>query len=146
MMNSEVEPRYPFMIMNRHYIAAPDRDHVIDYMPLHVFENGRFKEKAVVIDILCRRFAVRDVINVGRVWNPLNWSWKFKKIKVKYVYGPPKQLTFEQARSEYIELVCKRGWFSQDYENEAQFRQRVGQIETMENLLDSISYLGKWLI
>lgn len=132
--------------MNEYYIVCrPDGDVCVQIMSEPGFLKGRFKENALAIDVDCRKFAVKDVINLGRPWNPLLWSWRHKMIRVRYVFGEPDQLTFDEARSEYVELVCRKRWWSASYENEQKFRKRNAGYTNMRELLEPVSFAGKWV-
>jgi hypothetical protein len=129
------------------------------------FADGRFKEDAYIVDIDCWKFPIADVISTGRNWN--FWDIMFlsafgrkQKVKVKYIYHTPTKLTFDEAREEIVELICKRGWFSktQDRESEKSFRARMAKCVNMHDLIvgrkdpdpkgtyiGGISFYGEWV-
>jgi len=141
----QIEPRQPFVRMNRYHIKrfplAPGRlwsnDRRFSTMFRDDFEDGRFKEDASIIDVNCMKFPIDDVINLGS--GGVLWERLFEKprVKVQYFYGSPIQLSFKEARNEIIELICTHGWFSktQDGETERQFRERMMRCNDMEELL-----------
>ena len=138
-------PRIPCLVMNQYYMVGWTDGGSTRIMSERGFLNGRFKEGAVAIDVECRKFPVVDVINLGRPWNPLIWSWRHKMIRARYFFGPAVQLTFDEARKEIVDLVCRRGWWSASYENEQQFKARNAEYTNMPDLLKTISFKGKWV-
>jgi hypothetical protein len=143
------EPQYPFLIMNQHFMCLYRKSIMLglhNKLTTKGFKNGRFKEKAVVIDINCMQFRVIDVLNLGRSLWPLHLLSRHKLIKVKYIYGEPVQLTYEEARHEIVELICRRGWYTEVWQNEKQFRETRAQCKDMAELLESVSFFGKWVL
>jgi hypothetical protein len=140
------EPKFPFILMNRYYIHNPMRLGMLYVISEKEFRDKRLIENTVVIDVQCRRFDVLDIVRIGRNFNPLHYSCKHRMIRVKYVYSEPVQLSFDEARQEYMELVCSRRWYRETHESEAQFRARNAEYADMGELLKSIGYLGNWLI
>lgn len=43
-----------------------------------------------------------------------------------------------------VDLVCERGWFSQSWENEGQFRQRIEQVSSYKELFRAANFYGRW--
>lgn len=126
------------------------------------FKDGRFKEDAYIIDINGWKFPIRDVENLGRSWScwDIFWDPFTKWIKVKYAYDTPIQLTFDEAREEIVELICRKRWFSktQDRESQKSFRARMAKCENMRDLIvgrrdpdpkgtyiGGISFYGEWV-
>lgn len=139
-------PKFPFMLMNRHYIHNPMSLGMIYVISEKEFNDRRLNENTVAIDVQCRKFDVLNIVRVGRNLNPFHFSYKHRMIRVKYIYGDAKQLSFYEARQEYLELACSRRWYRETHESEAQFRARNAEYASMSELLKSVGYLGNWLI
>ena len=93
-----------------------------------------------MIDVQCRRFEVLDVIKwEGFIWNPEYWF--SGNIRVKYIYGPPQQFSFDEARHEIMELIYRRK-FRPTAENEAQLRARNANCIDISQVMDGISFAG----
>jgi hypothetical protein len=145
-------PKYPFAIMNRHYIRMPYKESSFYEVGERAFELGLFKEDAVVIDVNCRKFAVIDVIKIRKTWGLLYLFPKIfvrdRHLKVKYVFGQPTQLTFDEARQEIVELVCSRKWFGQTGGTEIGWRQSRAECKDMHEFLTGeygIGFYGRWV-
>jgi hypothetical protein len=153
-----VVPQYPFLVMNEHYISRPESIGLHNKITAKGFKNGRFKENTFVIDINCMKFPVIDVLNLGRSLWPFDLLSRHKLIKVKPIYGAPVQLTYEEARHEIVELICRRGWYTEGRVNEKQFRENRAQCNNMAELINGkpktkdtkgiggISFYGKWVL
>lgn len=156
-----VRPEYPFALMNHHHIVVPYKPRLHNSMGEKAFNRGKFKENAVVIDVNCRKFPVLDVINIGKAWsgsawNPLTWpSYLFfsdsydNEIRVRYVYGEPIQLTFDEARAEIVDLICGRRWHGQTGASEKYFREVSAQCKDMRDFLVGeygIGFYGRWML
>jgi hypothetical protein len=149
-------PKSPFVLMNHHHIVKNDKSYSINIVGEKAFHRGKFRENAVVIDLNCRKFPIFDVVRLGLTWfgsywNPLTWpSYLFfrnsfdTEIVVKYLYGDPIQLTFDEARAEIEELICRRRWYGQTGETEKQFRKRSAKCKNMAEFLEGISFYGRW--
>lgn len=140
------EPEYPFALLNQHHIVVPS-SYGLKVMGERAYHRGFFKENAVLIDVNCRRYEVLDVLKLGRSWHPLHWFSKDPKIRVKYVFGEPIQLTFDDARQEIVDLICSRRWHGQTGGTEKSFRATRAQCKDMRDFLVGeygISFYGKW--
>ena len=102
------------------------------------FEGGRFKENAVIIDANCWKFPIHNVVNLGKSHDFWDVVFFEKRIRIEYLYGPPIKLSFDEARSEIVELICSKRWFSktQDRESEEQFRERMALCQNMSELIE----------
>ncbi len=129
------------------------------------FERGRFKEDSWIIDVDCRKFAILDVLNLGR--GGTLWERLFSKprVRVRYVYASPVLLSFDEARDELVEWICSKRLLrkrQQDRESEKQFRERMARCDTMRDLIlgarntdpqtikryqwiGGISFYGEWV-
>jgi hypothetical protein len=138
--------------MNRHYILVPHKEWLFYEVGERAFEKGFFKEDAVVIDVNCRKFPVIDVIKVRRIWGLLYLFPKIfvldRHIKVKYIFGEPTQLTFEEARREIVELVCSRKWYGQTGGTEKGWRESRSTQKDMRDFLTGeygVGFYGRWV-
>lgn len=99
------------------------------------------------IDIDLRRFELLDVKNKGVAWTPWNifHSEKTRILNVQYVFADEfEQLTFDQARTKYVEAVCKGRWCKHSGESVKEFRARNATYSSWEELIADISLAG-WL-
>ena len=164
-------PRFPALLMNEHFIILWRSDctwlnvnllrttyMVPCMMAEKAFWNGRFRRRAVLIDIDCKRFPVIGAVNKGVTRNPLHFSCKHRIVRVGYVFGEPTQLTYDEARSEIVELVCRRRWHHQARRSEKQFRAFCAGFADMREFLlgkrptkddpfrgPAVSFYGRWL-
>jgi hypothetical protein len=148
-VSAKAQPEYPFVLLNHYHIVMPYNRRSLYLMTLAGFTSGKFKKDAAVIDVNCRKFPVLDVINLGRSWNPFEWIGKSTIIRVKYVYGDPVQMSFNEARDEIVNLICGRRWHGQTGGSEKHFRETRAACKDMRDFLDGeygISFYGKWVL
>jgi hypothetical protein len=145
-------PKYPFAIMNRHYIMVAENKSIVCSVGERAFSKGFFKEDAVVIDVNCRKFPILDVISLGRTWSIWNYFahlWnKDPELSVRYVFGEPVQLTFDEARQEIVELICSRRWYGQTGGTETGWRGSRANISNMREFLIGeygVGFYGRWV-
>jgi hypothetical protein len=147
-------PKMPFVLMNRHHIILFGQstltfDGTWKVMGEQAFLRGKFKEDAVAIDVDCKKYPLLDVVNLGKSWNPLDLFAVDRAIKVRYVFGEPVQLTFDEARHEIVELICSRKWYGQTGGTEKHFRQTRAQARDMREFLIGrygIGFYGRWMM
>jgi hypothetical protein len=102
------------------------------------FDERKYLDNARIIDVNCWKFPIIDIIDLGyhfELWNLLGGP---KRHKVRYVYDTPVKMTFEEAREEVVELICKKRWYRQAIGGERQerFRERFGLCENMHDLIN----------
>lgn len=142
----DVEPALPFLRLNQFHVAGFRTDNseekslfarTFPKMRKPEFDAGRFKYNANIIDINCRKFPILDVVNLGPSRNFWDIVTRQDYIKVKYIFGPPIQLTFDEAREVIVELICSKRWFgnTQDRETQKSFRVRMALCENMHELI-----------
>jgi hypothetical protein len=167
------EPTLPFLRINDYHVIQfsleTDSRHYRACFPKmqnRYFEAGNFKENTYILDVNCWKFPIVDVVNLGRSWSILgilfggDFRPKYREVRVKYIYGPPIHLTFDEARKEVVELICRKIWFSktQDRESQKSFRARMAKCENMRDLIvgrrdpdpkgtyiGGISFYGEWV-
>lgn len=167
------EPVLPFLRFNKHHVcgfSVDDPEHKSMYMSRFLkmrkidFDAGRFKESATIIDAHCRKFPILDVVSLGPSFNFWDIVLGQNRVRIKYIFGPPIHLTFDQAREEVVELICNKRWFSktQDRESQKNFRARMALCNTMQeliigyratdpklrrlyNYIGGISFYGEWV-
>jgi hypothetical protein len=139
-------PAIPFLMIRDLSISRfslSDRYEKLSYKDgfLHVFERDfeqrKLEQNIKIIDIDCWEFPIIDVLNLGRRWELWSMLGSNSRVKVRYIYDTPVKVTFEQAREEIVELICRKRWFSktQDHESEKQFRERMALCENMRDLI-----------
>jgi hypothetical protein len=165
------EPTLPFLRVNRYHVARfslESRYERIAYelgfpqMLKDDFDKGIFKEDTCIFDVNCWKFPVLDVVSLGQSRSIINFLRNpcVKWVKIQYIYGPPSKLTFDEAREEVVELICRKIWFSktQDRESQKSFRARMAKCENMRDLIvgrrdpdprgtyiGGISFYGEWV-
>jgi hypothetical protein len=166
-----IEPTLPFLRINEYHVYRFSLDDPYEkkvyamsfpQMLKADFDDGCFKEEAFIIDTNCWKFPIRDVVCLGTSRSVGNFLRNpfVKRVKVKYIYGPPVKLTFDKAREEVVELICRKTWFSktQDRESQESFRTRMAKCENMRDLIvgrrdpnpkgtyiGGISFYGGWV-
>ncbi|MBK8631701.1 MAG: hypothetical protein IPN84_16375 [Sphingomonadales bacterium] len=141
-----IEPSHPFLLFHPKFVCKFGTEWWEGELYQNVYELGWYRENCWAIDVGCRRFQLLDVVNLGRSWSIFNFPWFGKNpvIKVKYVFGPPEQLSFDQARDIFVEYCCDRRWWSASYETEKQFRERNEKYGNMGELINPVSLKGHW--
>lgn len=171
------EPTLPFLRMNDYHILCvsngmgkfQDLDYENHFLKMssRSFVEGKYKENACIIDSNCWKFPIHTVVRIGKSWDFWTVLWRLRprgEIKVRYIYDTPIKLTFEEARHEIVELICKKRWYNktQDRESQKSFRARMALCENMHDLIigrpdagpkirkrvhwiGGISYYGEWV-
>jgi hypothetical protein len=116
-----------------------------------IFEDslkmGRAALDASIIDINCMKFPITGLVTKGierDIFNLFGLIGK-RRYYFEFVTGEPKQLTFEQARSEIVEHICSHRWVGQTGGTPAHFRKLQASKENMAELIEGISFYGKWV-
>jgi hypothetical protein len=151
-IRSLVNPQIPFLVLNEQYIMRFDGRRVSsEAIRGFAFDDGRFKKDAMVYDVDCRKFPVTGAVKQG-------WSMGFKGLHAllnvfypppkrfynfEFLVGEPEQLTFEQAREEIIEHICRRRWANQMGKTPDILRKDYAAKATMAELIEGIGFLGK---
>jgi hypothetical protein len=99
-----------------------------------------------IIDINCRKFPVTGISIKGYERDIFNLFGLIGKRRYYFEYdvGEPVQLTFEEAREEIIEHICSHRWVGQTGGSHAHFRKLHGSKKNMAELMENISFYGKW--
>lgn len=143
---SEFKPTLPYLLFHPRFIMKNENKRWQYQKDERYLINGIFRKDCYAIDIDCRKFLLTDVINRGSVWALWNIpgirAYPYNRVKVEYVFGPPEQLTFDQARAEYVEYACAHCWWSSSHENEMQFRARNAKYANMYDLMEFVSLAG----
>lgn len=142
-------PAMPHLMMNEYYMLQIDgtclgRNTLIRTSAM---ADGRIAHKPIAIDINCRKFAILgiDVLGYTRSLRLILTFRRKKFVRIAYRYGPPEQLTFEQARDEICALVVRRGWYTQGWQNERQFVEKFMAFKSMKEVIGFVSFYGKWV-
>ncbi len=165
----DVEPTEPYLRMNKYHVTQRWTEDLyynprFNWTYKSDFEAGRFKDDASIIDVDCRKFPILGVEYLGRLLSLWDLFGAMHRVKFKYILGEPIQLTFDEARAEVVDLICKNRWHrqTQDRETEANFRERMGLCENMYdfivgrrsddkdmrkrwNWIGGISFYGEWV-
>ncbi|APG62051.1 hypothetical protein LPB140_03600 [Sphingorhabdus lutea] len=154
-MSSLIKPKYPLLMMNDYYIINFDQplpwhktlfiDHYYGYLSITVsvkgFKSGKFIKNAYVIDVHCRKFPVLGVKKLRQYRKLLTKLGlnSLPKYYIEYIYGDPIQLTFKEVREEIFNLVVSRRWYGPK-----NYRKYIASFRNMEELIDGISFHGRW--
>lgn len=138
------EPLRPYLLFHPQFIAKHENDPSCYELEEMLLDTDVFKRPSFAIDIDCQKFLLKDVIKRRTVyaWWNLPIIRRNKIIYVDYIFGPPEQLTFEQAREEFVEFVCAHRWWSNSHETENQFRVRNARYISMADLMEPVSLKG----
>lgn len=145
-MASSYQPAKPYLLFHPRFIVKRGNESWQYEVEEPLLETDVFKEPSFAIDIDCRKFRLKDVVKRRPVytWWNLPLIRREKVVYVDYIFHPPEQLTFEQARDEFVEYVCSHGWWSDSYENERQFRARNAKYTSMAQVIEPVSLKGSW--
>jgi hypothetical protein len=110
------------------------------------YYDGVMKQGVFIFDADCQKWSIEDVILVRKSFDLTSiifprWR-KYRKFKVRYVYGRPVQLTFEETKSEIIERVCAKRWYRQLNLNEDAFREKIAGCQNTDDLFYWTQFLG----
>lgn len=99
------------------------------------------------IDVDCRKFPLLMIFSCGTSWTWPNLFMHGRRrlLEIRHIFGEPTELTFEQARDQFVEFVCQRRWWSASYETEKQFRARNAAYTSMRELMEPVGLKGKSL-
>ncbi len=141
-----VQPTRPYLLFHPRFIAEKGHEKIHYEIEEALLSTDVFKEPSFAIDVDCRKFRLKDVAKRRDIYAVWNWPGfrRNKLIYVDYIFDPPEQLTFEQARDEFVEYVCKKRWWSDSYENEEQFRARNAKYTSMAEVIEPVSLKGSW--
>lgn len=144
--NSEAaEIKFPVLRINPSHILRFRSAGEMRRMSQNYFDTGDFKRNAFLIDSAGRRYAILDVVKRRLSWNPLiQIGRRSPAIIVDYHLGPPAQLTLDDIKRLIVDLVVAHRWYRQGYESERQFRSAFMSFHSFVELLDNISFYGKW--
>lgn len=91
-------------------------------------------------------FPILEVVPTRRSWSPSYWFGPVKVYVLTVKLGAPRQLSFEDAKRKVIERVVSHGWYSQGYQSEAKFRAEFEACDTWDELVEHLSFYGKWQV
>jgi hypothetical protein len=166
-------PRIPYLVMNNSYACRLTGERGFQKWNQTIrqcaLNDGRFKEDAFIIAIECKKYVVTDAIKLGFCFSPYEFfgifnmlsSRKNRVYDFEFLTEPLESLTFEQAREQIIEHICKYRLLHGSGEGEKTFRTRMARCENMSELLvgrpntdpktikkfqwiGGISFYGKW--
>lgn len=101
-------------------------------------------DDAYIIDSNCRQFPIRGVNELRRSWHPAYWFAPSAAVLVEYNLDDPVQLSLDQVKATIVDLVCSNDWFQQGGESEQSFRGAFASMQTIENVMENISFYGEW--
>ena len=147
-MVEEYKPTRPYLLFHSRFIKKIGNERWQQQMWQGVYALGWFREPCFAIDSQCRRYPLLDVRSHGLAWTIMNISRGRgnygRLLRVEYVFGLPEQLTFDQAREEFVESVCRNRWWTASNENQKQFRERNTKYLNMVDLIEPVSLNGNW--
>ncbi|MBA4778192.1 MAG: hypothetical protein MK060_01110 [Blastomonas sp.] len=144
-MGSAHKPSKPYLFFHPQFVRKHTDDSMDYEFPELLLKTDVFHKPSFAIDIDCRRFVLKDVVKRRAVyaWWNLPLIRRCKIVYVDYCFGSPEQLTFEQARDEFVDYVCAHRWWSSSHESEEQFRNRNARYSGMAELMGPVSLKGK---
>lgn len=144
MLHPEHQPLKPYLLFHPRFILKVGDDQFSQQLEEPLLDTDVFKKPSFAIDIHCRKFDLLNVVKRRAVyaWWNLPVIRRNKIIYVDYVFGPPEQLTFEQARAVFVEYVCAYRWCNNSHESPKQFRARNEKYSSMVELIEPVSLKG----
>lgn len=136
---------FPVLRINPSHILRFRSQGEMRRMSQNYFDAGDFKRNAFFLDSAGRRYDVLDVVKRRNSWNPLiQVGRRSPAIIVDYMLGPPAQLQLDEIKRLIVNLVIDHGWYRQGDETEEQFRTAFQGFGSLAELMDNISFYGKW--
>jgi hypothetical protein len=143
-VHPELQPLKPYLLFHPSFILKVGKDQLSQQLEELLLDTDVFKKESFAIDIHCRKFILLNVVKRRAVyaWWNLPVIRRNKIIYVDYTFGPPEQLTFEQAREEFVDYVCAHRWCNNSHESPKQFRARNEKYSSMAELIEPVSLKG----
>jgi hypothetical protein len=146
---NQLRPQAPFLVLHPKVIwryGGGLKENYFYWINQRWYHEGVMKRDSYVLDRNCQKWPIEDVILVRKSFDLLSiivprWR-KYWKFKVKYVYGSPVQLTFEEAKSEIIERACLKRWYRRLNLKEDAFREKIAGCQNTDELFYWSQYLG----
>lgn len=136
---------FPVLRINDSNILRFRSERDMRRMSQNYFDAGDFKRGAFIIDSQGKRHGVVDVVKRRTSYNPLiQIGRRSPAIIVDYVLSPPTQLTLDEIKRVIVTLIAEHGWYRQGNETEKQFRTAFSSFGSLAELMENISFYGKW--
>lgn len=134
-------PKWPLVMITDRCIRRPILRETFRTVTQDELRKGEFKKDLRIIDVDCLRFPVLDALEMGQAMWPFWFLTRKRPHRIRFVYGEPTQLSFDEAREEICELVIRKRWHR--YETREQFLARSNDCKTMDEFLESFSFFGR---
>lgn len=108
------------------------------------FDQGDFKKDTFFIDSTGARYELVKAYFVRNSLNPLRWFRSSPAIIVEIKVGPAIQLTLDEVKEIVISHVIRHRWFHQGSQSESEFRNMISNACNFINVINLISFYGKW--
>jgi len=135
---------FPVLRINELHIRRFRSSSELTRMTQKYFDLGGFRRDAFFIDSEGNKFAIESVTAKRRSWHIAYWFGPSPAIIVDVVVGKPTQLALGEIKSLVIDLVMKNRWYRQGGESEKKFLKEFEGFRSIADLIDHISFYGKW--
>jgi hypothetical protein len=143
---SNCHPKLPLLLLHPKVLWRRSKKTYYYWINQRWYYEGTLKKDTYVLDLECRKWQILDVVLLRKSYDITTLLFKsqqkYRHFKVRYVYGPPVQLTFEEAKSEIVERVCVKRWYRQISMKEHHLRERIAQCKNAEELFDEAQFFG----
>ncbi|MBK8815234.1 MAG: hypothetical protein IPN42_06855 [Methylococcaceae bacterium] len=136
--------QFPALRINKFHIERFRASQELSCMSQKFFDQGGFKHETYFIDSEGKKFLIENVTKIRRSWHPAYWFAPSPVFIVDVTIGKPTQLTFEEIKTMVIDLVVKNRWYTQGGENKEKFLKAFERIQSLPELIENISFYGKW--
>lgn len=135
---------YPILRVNRCHIRKFSSEKELRLMSQKYFDDGDFRREAFIIDSSGNRYPLLDVTRVRHSWNPFRWFRPSPAIIVDVRVGSPSSLPLREAKDLIVKLVTANEWYTQSDQSASEFSREIRAATTHRELIDKISFYGKW--
>ncbi|ANE56672.1 hypothetical protein [Methylomonas sp. DH-1] len=136
--------KYPLLRLNKFHIRKFQSENELKLMSQKYFDEGNFKVDTFFIDSSGFRYALIDVRKERNSLNPFRWFRSSPAIVVDIIVSQPVQLSLDNMKKTIFELVVKNEWHRQGYQNESEFHDMIYAAKSYREIIDMISFYGKW--
>lgn len=141
---NHIPMQFPVLRVNELHIRRFQSSDELHRMTEKYFDLGGFKQGAFFIDSEGKKFPIKNVTKKRRSWHIGYWFAPSPAIIVDISIGRPTQLSLDEIKRLIIDLVVKNRWYSQGGEDEKEFRKAFEGFQSIAELMDNISFYGKW--
>lgn len=137
--------RYPCLRINKDNIMySRGMGRPFDFVDRDHMAYWSNPPRTIVVDETGRALRLVRIASSRPSFNPLTYLAKSPSRSVRWETEDLGVIPLEELRKQIIDLVAANGWFTQSWENENQFRERIGRTSSYRELFEEANYYGKW--